>query len=165
MVVLEVGPGNGTYTLATAQRVGDNGRVITVDIEPRIVERVKKRAYKEEIKNVDVLVADVHELPFEDGFFDVVYMIAVIGEIPAPEGAMKELHRVLSPSGALVFSELLFDPDYPRAKTLVRQANAAGFQLRKRVGSFLYYTLSFEKIPEWRATEPATRPDCPSAHQ
>ena len=39
MVVLEVGPGSGTYTIAAARRVGDNGRVITIDIEPRIVER------------------------------------------------------------------------------------------------------------------------------
>ena len=52
------------------------------------------------------------------GAFDAVYMIAVIGEIPEPERAMHEFHRVLSPSGTLVFSELLLDPDYPLASTL-----------------------------------------------
>jgi hypothetical protein len=34
MTILEVGPGNGTYTLATARRVGDRGKVVTIDIEP-----------------------------------------------------------------------------------------------------------------------------------
>lgn len=145
MTVLEVGPGNGTYTVATARRVGDNGKVITIDIEPKMIERVKKRAQMEGIRNIEARVADVYELPFEEGFFDVVYMIAVIGEIPAPERAMREFHRVLLPVGTLVFSELLPDPDYPRAKTLVRKANTAGFQLKKKVGNFFYYTLIFEK--------------------
>jgi len=151
MVVLEVGPGSGTYTIAAAQRVGDEGRVMTIDIEPQIVERVRKRIEREGIRNVEARVADVYELPFEEGLFDLVYMIAVIGEIPAPETALREFHRVLSASGTLVFSELLFDPDYPRARTLVRKANAAGFQLKRKVGNFFYYTLIFEKIPEWEA--------------
>ena len=145
MTVLEVGPGNGTYTIATARRIGNNGKVITIDIEPKMIERVKRRTQMEKIENVEARVADVYELPFEDGFFDVIYMIAVIGEIPAPEKAMSEFYRVLSPLGKLVFSELLLDPDYPRAKTLLRKANAASFQLKHKVGNFFYYTLIFEK--------------------
>ena len=110
-----------------------------------MIERVKQKARVEGITNIEARVADVYELPFEDGFFDVVYMIAVIGEIPAPERAMREFHRVLSPEGTLVFSELLLDPDYPRAQALVRKANAAGFRLKEKLGSFFYYTLIFEK--------------------
>jgi ubiquinone/menaquinone biosynthesis C-methylase UbiE len=148
MVVLEVGPGSGTYTIAAAQRVGDSGRVITVDIEPKIIERVQERIREQGIKNIVARVADVYALPFEDGFFDMVYMITVIGEIPAPDKAMIEFHRVLAPAGALVFSEVLADPDYPRAKTLIRKANAAGFRLKKKVGSLFYYTLILEKTPD-----------------
>jgi uncharacterized protein len=146
MTVLEVGPGNGTYTVATARRVGERGKLITIDIEPKMIERVEKRAALEGLENIEARVADVYELPFEEGYFDVVYMIAVIGEIPDPERAMREFHRVLSPEGALVFSELVLDPDYPRAQTLVRLANGAGFRLRKKVGNFFYYTLIFEKM-------------------
>jgi ubiquinone/menaquinone biosynthesis C-methylase UbiE len=147
MTVLEVGPGNGTYTVATARRVGERGKVITVDIEPKMIERVKERAHAEGVENVEARVADVYDLPFEDGNFDVVYMIAVIGEIPSPERAMREFHRVLSSKGTLVFSELLLDPDYPRAVTLERMARFAGFRLKSRIGSFAYYTLIFEKDP------------------
>ena len=152
MVVLEVGPGSGTYTIAAAHRVGENGSVITIDIEPKMVGRVKKRIEEEGIKNVEAQVADVYELPFVERLFDVVYLIAVIGEIAAPERAMREFHRILSSSGTLVFSELLFDPDYPRARSLVRKANAAGFRLKQKVGTFFYYTLTFEKILDWKAT-------------
>jgi ubiquinone/menaquinone biosynthesis C-methylase UbiE len=145
MTILEVGPGNGTYTVAAARRVGDEGKIVTVDIEPKMIDRVEKRAQAEGLDNIVARVADVYELPFEDSTFDLVYMIAVIGEIPDPDRALKEFHRVLSPAGTLAFSELLLDPDYPRAQTLLRKASAAGFRLRKKVGGFFYYTLIFDK--------------------
>jgi ubiquinone/menaquinone biosynthesis C-methylase UbiE len=145
MTVLEVGPGSGTYTLGAAQRVGEQGRLVTVDIEPKMIERVARRAEAEGIENIEARVANVYDLPFEDGTFDVVYMIAVIGEIPEPLRAMREFHRVLSPSGTLVFSELVVDPDYPLASTIVRMAAAAGFRLREKIGTWFYYTLKLEK--------------------
>lgn len=146
MIVLEVGPGNGTYTIATARRVGGGGRVTAIDIEPRMVERVRRRAEDEAIRNIEARVADVFALPFAEGSFDLVYMIAVIGEIPRPERAMREFHRVLSPAGTLVFSEFLWDPDYPWARTLVRKATSAGFRLKGKIGNIFYYTLILEKV-------------------
>jgi ubiquinone/menaquinone biosynthesis C-methylase UbiE len=145
MTVLEVGPGNGRYTIEIARRVGNKGRVVTVDIEPKMIERVTQRALSEKITNLDAKVANVYDLPFDDGAFDAICMIAVISEIPEPEKAMREFYRVLSPSGTLAFTELLLDPDYPLAQTLVRQAGKANFRLRKKFGNFFAYTLIFEK--------------------
>ena len=145
MTVLEVGPGNGTYTLATARRIGDAGKLISIDIEPKMVEHLERRARAEGIANVEARVADVFELPFEDGMFDAVYMIAVIGEIPTPERAMREFHRVLSASGTLAFSELLMDPDFPLPRTLERLAASAGFRLKEKIGNWFHYSVIFEK--------------------
>jgi ubiquinone/menaquinone biosynthesis C-methylase UbiE len=138
MQVLEVGPGNGRYTMATARRVGDAGRVVTIDME--------SRAEGEGLSNVEAQVADVYDLPFDDATFDAVTMIAVIGEIPDPVQAMCEFNRVLKPGGRLAFSELLLDPDYPLASTLVRRAQGAGFRLTDRIGNLFHYTVVFEKI-------------------
>ncbi len=145
MTVLEVGPGNGRYTIETARRVGQHGKVVTIDIEPKMIERVLERAQAEGATNLEARTADVYDLPFEDGAFDAIYMITVIGEIPEPERAMRELHRVLSSSGTLAFSEFVTDPDYPLAGTLIRLAGAAGFRLKERLGNFFAYTLVFEK--------------------
>jgi ubiquinone/menaquinone biosynthesis C-methylase UbiE len=145
MMVLEVGPGSGTYTMASARRVGKDGKLVTIDIEPKIIDRVQRRAEAEGITNIEARVADIYDLPFDDGAFDLIYMIAVIGEIPEPTRAMSEFYRVLSPAGTLVFSEVLPDPDYPLAGTLVRRVTTAGFRLRRRIGGFFYYTLIFEK--------------------
>ncbi len=147
MTVLEVGPGNGTYTIATARRVGNSGRVVTVDIEPKMLQRVTQRAQAEGITNLEARLANVYELPFDDETFDLVYMIAVINEIPRPERALREFQRVLKSNGKLVFSELFMDPDYQLASTLIRRVNPVGFQLSERTGNFFYYTLIFEKKP------------------
>jgi ubiquinone/menaquinone biosynthesis C-methylase UbiE len=144
MRVLEVGPGNGRYTVATARRVGEAGRVVAVDIEPKMVKRVRSRVEAEGIANVEARVADVYDLPFDNGTFDAAYMIAVIGEVPDPDRAMGEFQRVLKLGGRLAFSELLLDPDYPLASTLVRGARAAGFRLKDKIGNVFYYTLVFE---------------------
>jgi ubiquinone/menaquinone biosynthesis C-methylase UbiE len=145
MTVLEVGPGNGRYTVETARRVGDTGKVTAIDIEPKMIERLAQRAQAEGVRNLEAKVADVHNLPFEKGTFDAVSMIAVISEIPQPERALSEFYRVLRPGGILAFSELLTDPDYPLARTLIRRAAKANFRLKKRVGNFIAYTLVFEK--------------------
>ena len=145
MTVLEVGPGAGGYTLAAARRVGPTGKVITCDIEPRIVERLKVRLQAEGVTNVEARVADAFALPFENGAFDAIYMVTVIGEIPTPERAMKEFARVLKPSGVLGFSELFLDPDYPLPGTIRRWTESAGFRVREKIGGFLTYTLSFDR--------------------
>ena len=148
MTVLEVGPGNGRYTVETARAVGPLGKVIAVDIEPKMIERVSRRAQEEGVTNLEAKTASVYDLPFPDATFDAVSMIAVISEIPDPQRALGEFYRVLKPAGTLAFSELITDPDYPLARTLIRRASAARFRLSRRLGNFLAYTLVFERTQE-----------------
>lgn len=143
MSVLEVGPGVGGYTLAAARQVGQTGKIVTVDIEPKIIERMNTRLREQGITNIEARVANVFALPFADATFDAVYMVAAIGEIPTPERAMTEFARVLKPGGVLGFSELFLDPDYPLPRTIRRWAESAGFQLREKISGFLTYSLSF----------------------
>jgi ubiquinone/menaquinone biosynthesis C-methylase UbiE len=145
MTVLEVGPGNGRYSLAAARHLGPDGKLVSIDIEPRMIERLEARAQAAGAANIDARVANVYQLPFDDQSFDAVYMIAVIGEIPEPERAVAEFYRLLNPGGTLAFSELLMDPDYVRASSLVRIAEPYGFRLKHRLGGFFAYTLVFEK--------------------
>ncbi len=141
MTVLDVGPGNGRYSLAAARRIGPGGRLHVVDIEPKMIERVLARAAAEGVTNLDAHVASAYDLPFPDAFFDVIYLITVTGEIPDPVRAFRELRRVLKPAGTVAVSEILLDPDYPRAGTVTRWAQAAGLRTVRRIGSLFYYTL------------------------
>ena len=129
--------------IAAAQRTGPAGCVHAIDIEPKMIERVQARAAAEGVTNIQARVASAYELPYPDAFFDVIYMITVTGEIPDPVRAMREFRRVLKPSGRLAISEILLDPDYPQASTVIRWAAAAGLQPVRKIGNFFYYTLVF----------------------
>ena len=146
MKVLEVGPGNGRYTIAAAKVVGPDGLIVTIDIEEKMIKRVIKRATQENITNVHAEVANVYELPYEDSSFDLIYMIAVINEIPEQARALQEFHRVLKSDGVLVFSELLMDPDYRFATSLKKKVESNGFSLKEKIGNVFYYTLKFVKV-------------------
>ncbi len=155
MTVLEIGPGNGHYTLEHARCVGPEGRVVALDIAPEIVARVQARAAAEGVTNLEARVGDVHALPFEDATFDAVVLITVIGELPDPDHALTEFFRVLKPGGTLGFGELLADPDFPLAPRLARRAERAGFQFGRFRGGFWQFTLVMEKAAE---SAPATPP-------
>lgn len=148
--VLEIGPGSGTYTIAAARLIGREGKLVTIDIEPKVISRLRERIHAEGLTNIDARTADVFDLPFEDNTFDIAYMIAVIGEIPTPERALAEFQRVLKPGGTLAFSELFIDPDYPLPSTLERLAGGNGFRRVGKLGDFFCYTLRFEKVPDFQ---------------
>jgi len=145
MTVLEVGPGNGRYSVAAARRLGPTGRLYAIDIEPKMIQRVQRRAAAEGVTNIETRVASAYELPYPDGFFDLIYMITVTGEIPDPVRAFREFGRVLKPAGTLAVSEILVDPDYPRAGAVTRWAAAAGLRPVRKIGHFGYYTLFLER--------------------
>jgi len=145
MTVLEVGPGSGTYTVAAARRIGSEGKLYAIDIEPKIIERVQFRAEQEGQSNLQVEVGDVYQLTYPDNHFDLCFMITVISEIPEPVHAMQEIRRVLKPGGTIVFSELFMDPDWPLPRTLTRWAEEAGFGFKEKIGNWFYYTLIFKK--------------------
>jgi ubiquinone/menaquinone biosynthesis C-methylase UbiE len=146
MRVLEVGPGRGTYSIAAARAAGENGQVVAIDIEPRLVNQLTRRAFEEGVTNLEVQVGDASNLNFEDEEFDLVFMIAVLGEIPHPDRALREFHRVLRWGGILAISELLPDPDYVPAEDLIELVTTNGFRVSEKVGNRFYYTLLSEKI-------------------
>jgi len=86
-------------------------------------------------------------MPFDDKSFDVIYMIAVIGEIPEPDRALAECRRVLKPEGTLAISEIMLDPDSKRPSTLRREVEATGFHYKDQVGNLLVYSMLFYKQP------------------
>jgi SAM-dependent methyltransferase len=145
MVVVEIGPGKGSYTVAMAERVAPGGRVYAIDIQEEVVERLMRRAERDGITNLYPSVDDAYDLSFEDGSVDRVVAIACLPEIPEPVRALREFHRILKPEGLVCLSELLPDPDYPRRGTEKRWADEAGFELSEEFGNWFVYQLNFRK--------------------
>ena len=145
MLIIEIGPGKGSYTKALAKNILPDGKVYALDIQESIINRLKKRIEKEGITNIILKIDDAYNLSFEDESVDRVLMIACLPEIPDPIRVLKELKRVLKPDGLISLSEMLPDPDYPRRKTEKKWAEEAGFDLDEQFGNWFIYQLNFKK--------------------
>ena len=98
--VLDVACGTGVVAI-TAARIGAN--VTGLDLTPELLERARENSGVAEV-DVDLREGDVEALPFQDGAFDVV--LSQFGHMfaPRPEVAIREMLRVLKPSGTIAFS-------------------------------------------------------------
>jgi len=145
MIIIEIGPGKGSYTKIIAKSILPDGKVYAIDIQESIINRLKNIIEKENIKNIIPKIDDAYNLSFEDQSVDRVLMIACLPEIPDPIKALKEIRRVLKSDGLLSLSEILPDPDYPRRKTEKKWASEAGFELDEQFGNWFIYQLNFKK--------------------
>lgn len=91
--VLDCGCGPGPITLGLAHAVAP-GEVVGIDIEPTMIERANALAAGSGLDNIDFQVADIYDLPFDDGSFDIVFSSAVTEHLSDPVRALRELRRV-----------------------------------------------------------------------
>jgi ubiquinone/menaquinone biosynthesis C-methylase UbiE len=145
MIVVEIGPGKGSYTKAVAEKILPDGKVYAIDIQEPVVERLKKRFEKEGITNIYPRIDNAYALSFEDESVDRVLAIATLPEIPEPVKVLRECHRILKTDGLVCLSELFPDPDYPLRRTEKRWADEAGFELKEEFGNWFIYQLNFRK--------------------
>jgi ubiquinone/menaquinone biosynthesis C-methylase UbiE len=143
--VLELGSGPGTLTIEAAHRTGPGGRLLAVDIQPKMIAAVERKVRESKLNNIETYIADASHLPMDTGSFDRAFLVTVLPEIPDRKRALNELRRVLKPGGMLSITEEFLDPDYPLARTTVRWAEGAGFKLEERHGNWWIYTLNFRK--------------------
>jgi ubiquinone/menaquinone biosynthesis C-methylase UbiE len=144
--VLEVGPGTGLQALHVAGLVGAGGRLDIVDIQQPMLDHVVRRAAAAKIGSIVAARADARELPYDDGSFDAAYLVTVLGEIPDPGAAIREIGRVLKPGGRLVVGEFA-DRHYVPLVTLLGYANEAGLRPSAWLGPPLAYFARFQPSP------------------
>jgi 2-polyprenyl-6-hydroxyphenyl methylase/3-demethylubiquinone-9 3-methyltransferase len=95
--VLDVGAGTGNLALLAAE---EGASVVAADLTPEMVEKGRARTAAEGV-DVEWIVADAEELPFEDARFDCA--ASVFGAIfaPRPEVMIEELFRVVRPGNTV----------------------------------------------------------------
>jgi SAM-dependent methyltransferase len=95
--VLDVACGTGIVTRTAAERVGPEGHVVGIDLNPAML-TVAERV----CPGVELREADVTALPFEDGIFDAVLCQMALMFFPDPVAAIREMSRVVKPQGTVV---------------------------------------------------------------
>ncbi|HLY16316.1 MAG TPA: methyltransferase domain-containing protein [Bryobacteraceae bacterium] len=135
MTVLEPGPGMGFFTLELARRVGAAGRVVAVDIQPRMLERLRRRAAARGLlERVDIRLAESVSLGVADlvGTVDFVLAFAMVHEMPSAGAFFREAAQTMKPGASLLLAEpsghvkpTLFDAE-------IESAGQAGLTVAER---------------------------------
>ena len=111
--VLDVCCGSGASAIPAAQSVGPTGSVVGVDLAENLLELARTKARKHSLTNVQFEPGDMTALRYDDDSFDAVVCVFGIFFVPEMEVALRELMRVLRPSGRIAITTWgprLFEP-------------------------------------------------------
>lgn len=117
MSLLDVGCGPGTITADLAELVAP-GRVTAVEVTAGALALARAEAERRGVRNIEFVVADVHDLDFADGGFDVVHAHQVLQHVGDPVRALRELRRVCAPGGVVAardsdYAAFAWHPELP----------------------------------------------------
>jgi ubiquinone/menaquinone biosynthesis C-methylase UbiE len=135
MTVLEPGPGMGFFTLELARRVGRTGRVIAVDAQPRMIERLKRRAANAHLADrIDARVTrtDSMQLDGLDTRVDFVLAFAVVHEMPDEAVFFAEAAVTMKPDARMLLAEPSGRVSEAQFDIELGIARRAGFEVETR---------------------------------
>jgi ubiquinone/menaquinone biosynthesis C-methylase UbiE len=145
MKVLDFGCGPGRLTIPLAEKVGPQGEVVAIDIQPGMLSRTQEKAREAKLENIRFVQAAAGNGKLGSNQFDRAVLVTVLGEIPDGVAALKELFEAIKPCGILSVTEVIFDPHFQTRETVLRYAQAAGFREKGFFGKKLAYTMHLEK--------------------
>jgi ubiquinone/menaquinone biosynthesis C-methylase UbiE len=108
MTVLEPGPGMGFFTLELAALVGSMGKVIAVDIQREMLERLRRKVQRQQLsQRIELRLADATGMHLQDlkNKVDFVLAFAMVHEVPDKSRFFKELFEAMKLKGRLLISE------------------------------------------------------------
>ena len=112
--VADLGAGVGYFTWRLARAVGPEGKVIAVDIQPGMIERLRENLADRGITNVEPVLGSEEDPKLPPNSVDLVLLVDVYHELQQPELTMAHVRQALKPDGRLVLIEYRKeDPDIP----------------------------------------------------
>jgi ubiquinone/menaquinone biosynthesis C-methylase UbiE len=108
-ILVDLGCGQGNYTLAMAEHIGPDGIIWAVDLWDEGIHSLKETASARGLTQVRPVLADAGQrLPLDNSRADICFMATVFHDLvhdKAHEGALPEIKRILKPGGILAIVE------------------------------------------------------------
>ncbi len=106
-IVLDLGCGAGFDCFLASKKVGEDGKVIGVDMTEEMIKKAKINAGKLGVKNVEFILGEIENLPLKDNSVDIVITNCVINLTPDKTKTFKETYRVLKSGGKIYLSDIV----------------------------------------------------------
>jgi ubiquinone/menaquinone biosynthesis C-methylase UbiE len=136
MTVLEPGPGMGFFTLELLRLVGNHGRVIAVDVQPKMLSKLKRRAAKSGmLSGLEARLASSDSMGIADlnGLVDFTLAFAVVHEFPNAGRFFAEAAAASKPGAHLLLAEPSGHVKTADFEAELRAADGTGFRLVNRL--------------------------------
>ena len=114
MVVADMGAGSGYFTRRMAKRVAPEGKVYAVEIQPKMIDLLKRNMERDKITNYEAVLGTENDPKLPGGSIDMILMVDVYHELSQPQAMLRKFREALKPDGRLVLLEYRKeDPEVP----------------------------------------------------
>lgn len=135
MTVLEPGSGMGFFTIDLARMVGKSGRVVALDVQPKMLDRLKSRAAKAGVLDrVDARLTPTDSMNINDlsRSVDFTLAFAVVHEFPSAAPFFSEIGEACKAGATVLLAEPLGHVKPPEFESELHAASEAGFEVADR---------------------------------
>jgi precorrin-6B methylase 2 len=114
MTVADVGAGTGYMTLKMARRVGPSGKVYAEDVQPEMLQRLRKNAAEAKLSNIQTVLGGEADPKLPANTLDLILLVDVYHEFSQPQRMLRKMREALKADGRLVLLEYRKeDPSIP----------------------------------------------------
>lgn len=131
--VIDFGSGGGIDCFLAARAVGEQGRVIGIDMTRDMIDLARSNAVKLGLTNTEFHLAEMERTPVDDDTADILISNCVINLSPDKDAVFQEAFRVLKPGGRIMVSDMVLMetlPEEQAADTANWVACLAGAELK-----------------------------------
>ena len=111
--VVDLGSGAGNDAFVARSIVGEDGRVIGIDMTETMIELARKNANKLNLHNVEFRLGDIENMPVTSNKADVVVSNCVLNLVPDKVKAFSEMYRIIKPGGHFSVSDIVLVGNLP----------------------------------------------------
>jgi ubiquinone/menaquinone biosynthesis C-methylase UbiE len=102
MVFVDIGCGDGFFSVLAAKRVGENGKVYAVDIDASAIESLKQTAKEKGLLNITAIVGKAEDIVFCKGCADFVFFSIDLHDFNNPAKVLQNAKQMIKPKGQLI---------------------------------------------------------------
>ena len=129
-MVADIGAGTGFFSFPMAERVGPEGSVLAVDIQPEMLAIIRGRAAERGVPNVEPRLGSIDDPRLPEAAVDVALLVDVYHELSHPWEMTAAIARALQPGGRLFVVEYRGEDRWVPIKKLHKMTEA---QVRREI--------------------------------